>query len=340
MEIREVGNDVISTIARQVFGPQASVEAAVEIRQTSQHAIPRIVGCNANLSYVVRMAGDPQRYVFRFSRGYREDRFEKESRNYALIAEKTDVPTPRVYAVDRTARIAPTPYMVLDWMPGDTWTFLSHSRNPMTNAEEKAGIERDAGGCYAQIHSIERKPQGTPQGTERMLYRLDQLRHVVQDGQFAVEMSKIDACQHVIETENSLLVDTESVCVADAELHFRKTDRGWQPSFICDMEWVDFGDPYFDLAGLCAPKLFWELDSLFVVEATQTVSSRPFFSGYEEKRHIDYGRLGRIASYAHFSCMCSIVGQVYRADKRAFMRSLEPKYVALIDGMLRIGGKG
>ena len=158
MGIHEVGSDVISTIARQVFGPQASVEAVVEIRQTSEHGIPKIVGCNANLSYVVRMAGDPQRYVFRFSRGYREDKFEKESRNYALIAEKTDIPTPRVYAVDRTARIAPTPYMVLDWMPGDTWTFLSHSRNPMTNAEEKAGIERDAGACYAQIHSIERKP--------------------------------------------------------------------------------------------------------------------------------------------------------------------------------------
>ncbi len=338
MAINEVGSDAISTVAKQVFGSQASVEAVVEIRPTSQHGIPQIEGCNANLSYVVRMVEDPQKYVFRFSRKHREDRYETEAKNYALIAESTDIPTPRVYAVDRTARIAPTPYMVIDWMPGDIWSFLSHPANPMTNPEEKEEIERHVGDCYAQFHGIERKTSSARQGVEKLLYRLEQLCHVVQDGQFAVEMTKLERCRQIIESDSSLLMQTESVCVNDAELHFVKTNGRWKPSFVCDMEWVDFGDPYLDLAKVCSPKAFWDLESLFAIEDAYSVASRPFLKGYGEHRFIDYDRLGRFAGYAHFSVMCSIVGQVYRADKRAFMKSLEPKYVAIVDGILEMGG--
>jgi aminoglycoside phosphotransferase (APT) family kinase protein len=339
MEILEVSPDTVGRIAKKVFGPEAVVGSIREIRPTTDHGIQRIMGCNANLSFIVEIAGDPRKYVFRFSRGYREERFEREARSYALIGEKTDIPTPKVYAVDRTKTVAPTPYMVLEWMPGDIWKFLTHPANPMTNSEEKDEIARQTGGCYAQIHNIERKASSSRQGMEMLLYRLEQLVHVVQDGQFAVEMTKLDRCRQIIENDSSLLMQKESVCVNDAELHFVKANGGWEPSFICDMEWVDFGDPYLDLAVICPPRDFWELESLFALEDGHSVASRPFFKGYGEHRFIDYDRLGRFAAYAHFSVMCSITGQVYRADKRAFMKSLEPKYAAIVDGILEMVGR-
>ncbi|MFH1228668.1 MAG: phosphotransferase [Planctomycetota bacterium] len=337
MEIQEVKSDVISAVAKQVFGSHSVIDSIAEIRPTSEHGIPRISGCNKHLSYVVRLAGEPRRYVFRFSRGYRENLFEKEVGNYKLIADRTSVPTPKIYTVDRTTITAPTPYMVMEWMPGDVWTFLTHAQNPGTNKVEKEKISWKAGLAYSQIHNIERPALNARATNEKLLYRIDQLRHVVQDHQFDIDMSKLDACRQIIENDDSLLLQTESLCVNDAELHFLKTDGAWNPSFICDMEWVDFGEPGLELAKLCMPKEFWELDSLFVLKDAQSVSGRPFFKGYETKRHINYDKLSRFAPYAHLDYMCAITDQVYRPAKKDFMKSLQPKYVTLVDGILEMG---
>jgi len=337
MEIREVKSDVISAVAKQVFGSHSVIDSIAEIRPTSDYGIPRISGCNKHLSYVVRLADHPQRYVFRFSRGYRENQFEKEVSNYKLIANETNIPTPKIYTVDRTTTAAPTPYMVMGWMPGDIWTFLTHALNPGTNEVEKEEIAWKAGLAYSQIHNIERTALNTRATIEKLLYRIDQLRHVVQDHQFDIDINKLDACRRVIENDESLLLQMESLCVNDAELHFLRTDGIWNPSFICDMEWVDFGEPCLELAKLCMPKEFWELDSLFVLENAHSVSDRSFFKGYETKRHINYDKLSRLAPYAHLDYMCAITDQVYRAVKKDFMKSLQPKYVTLVDGILEVG---
>jgi len=339
MEIKEVGNGVISHIAKQVFGNMAKVESISEIKPTSEDGIPRVVGCNKHLAYIVRISGDSQGYVFRFSKGYenRKDRFDEESKAYALIAEKTSIPTPRIHAIDRTLAIAPTPYMVMDYILGDTWRFLAHADNPRTGQREVDEILWKTGAAYAQIHNIERKTEATTRATTKLLSRLEQLRHVVEDGQYAVDLDKLDACGKIIESDKSLLQQVESLCVEDAEIHFRKVERGWEPSFICDMEWVGFGDPYLDLAAVCAPKNFWDLDSLFVLQDASSVATWPFFRGYETTRPVDYDRLRVWAAYSHFSCMCSIVGQVYRDEKRAYMKAHHPRYVAIVDGLIELG---
>jgi len=335
--IDAIPSSCIEAIARDLFGSDARVTAVDEIRPTMEHGIARISGCNANLSYIVAVGGHPRRYVFRFSRGYRDCLFDKEASRYETVAERTGIPVPHIWTIDHSRRLAPTDYMVMAYMRGDHAFFLTHPRNPTTGAEEKREIQRQTGHYYAQVHDIERPAEDPDTLRTRLLYRLEQLQHVVADGQLRVDQAEIQRCRDVVAGDGHLEQKSQSLCVGDAELHFSREAGSWQVAFICDMEWVDYGEPYLDLVALyLAPTYLYELDHPIVLPSGEALRSRPSLDGYERLRPIDYDRLGHLALYGQLDAMCSIVGHIYRPDKRNYLMSKEPLYVELVDAVSRL----
>ncbi len=334
MTINKISKIAISRIAREVFGANTQVDSITQIVPVSEYGIYKISGCNANLSYVVALRSVPKKFVFRFNRGFREDFFDTEIHNYRVITDKTDIPTPKIYCVDRSKKIVPTSYMVMDYMVGDEGTFLSHPNNPKTDKEEKEEIQRKMGYCYAEIHNITRKAKEADVEIKRLLYRLEQLEHVVKDGQYRIDLKKIDLCRSAVKRDRHLLLETESLCVADSELHFAKVNGEWKVSFICDMESLGFGDPYSDLTiSLVGCMGLLDLNHPLVIDDAAEVSRLPFFQGYEGLRQINYDRLLSTSIYFQLGLWCAITDQIYRPEKREFMKSKESTIVNLVEAV-------
>ena len=127
---------------------------------------------------------------------------------------------------------------------------------------------------------------------------------------------------------------TESLCVADSEFHFVRVDGEWQISFICDMEWVDFGDPYSDLSVALGERIgLLDIDHPLIIEEASEISNRPFFRGYQTARAIDYDRLSSLTVYSQLGVWCSIVDQVCRPEKRDYVKSKEPVLRELVEAV-------
>ena len=88
--------------------------------------------------------------------GRGDETIAREQANYELIRKGIDVPVPRIHHVDVSRSLVPTGYMVMDYMVGDVYTFLTHPDNPSISLEEKHEILTQAGHCVAQIHGITR----------------------------------------------------------------------------------------------------------------------------------------------------------------------------------------
>ena len=334
MTVNDISEEIIAQIARQVFGNDAKIENSTEIRPLSENGVPKVMGCNGNVSYTVNIKGYKQAYLFRFNRGHRENLYEHETDIYKLISEKTDIPTPQVYHIDQSCTTAPTAYIVMDWMKGDHWSFLSHPQNPQTTIAEKNEILSKVGFYYAQVHSIRKPTEEGESTSEDLLARLEQLQHVVEDGQFDIDLDKIETCRRAIKNEKGIDLEISSLCIGDSEFHFRKSNGHWDIAFICDTEWVDYGDSYHDLsAQLCYPEPMWALQEPLGYADVNSVPAHCFFKAYDQVIGIDYERLRRLATYSHFGLMCSITDQIYRPEKRESMKSREPIYIALLDAI-------
>jgi len=332
--VNEVDQPSIEQIAKGAFGSDARVVSATEIRPVVEHGVLKVCGCNANVSYIVSLSGHDQKYVFRFSRARREDRFDHEMRMYQLVQANTDIPTPRIHVIDRSRSIVPTSFMIMDYMEGTAAEFLWHPQTPLTSPSEKEDIARQSGRCCAALHCVA-KPAEPNEFAGRLLSRLNQLRDVVRDGQYAIPVEKLDRCGEAIAQAPHLRVPEKSLCLEDSELFFAKAEGEWRPAFLCDTEWMDFGDPYLDLAlRVCAPQYFWELASPLSLENAEEVLKRPFFQGYAETREIDVERLRCACLYYHFAGVCSILDGLYRPEKREGAKAREPLCVHLVDAII------
>lgn len=328
MEIDRIEGSAISAIAKQVFGSRTSVLSARQICPDSDGVLSRVGGCNWNLSYVVELKDEAQKFLFRFNRR-RYDRGDetilREQENYKLIASHTDVPVPRIHHVDVSRSLVPTGYMVMDHMGGDVYTFLTHPENPQTSSEEKDDILRQAGHSVAQIHNITRTASDPAVGARKVLSAIDALERVVGNARCRVTKGHLDLCRQVVSQDAVLKLEVESLCLVDAELNFEKTDDSWSVSFICDLEYQDFGDPYLDLAkAASAPNPLWALKEPLVIKRADRLTKQPFFRGYEQLRSVDYERLSGIATYSHLCTMASIAREAYRADEGPGIEGREP----------------
>lgn len=328
MEIDRIDKSELSLIASEVFGDSARVASVEEVRPVSDHGIWRITGCTWNLSYIVQLAGDCQKYLFRFNRrryDKGDETIQKELEHYELIAQRTNIPTPRIRRADLSRSIVPTGYMVMDYMEGEHVNFLTHPNNPATSREDRDEIFHLAGVAVSQIHEITRPPDSDSSGTERVLEALDALARVVGSHQCRVTEEQIERCRGIVRSDQTLGVQMESLLLGDADLNFVKRGDRWTLSFICDLEWQRYGDPYFDLShALCAPSPMWSLRKPLSGKLATEAARHPYFVGYEQRRPVDYERLSRIATYAHLCVMCSIARSAYQADEAGDISEREP----------------
>jgi aminoglycoside phosphotransferase (APT) family kinase protein len=342
VEVQSVEPLAIAEIVRRTFGHEARVASVREIVPRSEDGVLKIVGCSWNLSYVVALQEHAERYVLRFNR----NRFERgdatlqvEADNYALISERTSIPTPRLYRLDTSREIVPTGYLVMDYMEGEPAPFLAHPDNPRTTAADKAKILRRWGAATAELHGISR-PAAAPDAPRRtLLGRLEQLEHVVQDGQLDLDLALLERCREAVTRDERLLLEREALLVADAELNLRRVRGDWRVSFICDLEWVGYGDPTSDLVNwLCAPMPLWAVRFPLEPQESQTLRDKPIFRGYQEVRGIDWARLQAVALTTQLALMCSISCEVYNPQKRAGMKECEPVYARLLQAVANHSG--
>jgi len=241
-----------------------------------------------------------------------------------------------VHRIDDSQALVPTSYMVLDWLPGEEARYLAHPDNPDTTSADKREVLRLLGDAYAQMHAITR-PAGRPDATtDALLYRLEQLQHVTEDGQLDVDLDAIHRAQEVVRRDPDLRVECQSLCMGDAELHLVREGGDWRVSFLCDVEWVDYGDASLDLANLVPlPRQMWEFDAP-VHASERKLAAQPWVAGYAARRPLDLAKLARRALYAHLNVMCSITDQVYRPEKRPFMVARTPLYRALVEAVVAL----
>jgi aminoglycoside phosphotransferase (APT) family kinase protein len=334
----EITRADLERIARELWGNDARLQEAREIVPVADHGVWRVAGCNANRSYMVRVAGHEGAYVMRFDRGrYGQDRYDHEARMYALVAERTSIPVPRVHRVDRSRSVVPTSYMVLDGMQGDEARYLAHPRCLQTSATDKREVLRLLGDAYAQMHGITRAAPTPDALVEHLIFRLEQVQHVTEDGQLDLNLETIHRAKEAVRRDPSLRVTEESLCIGDSELHLVREGDAWRLAFLCDMAWVDFGDAYLDLANLVTlPEAVWELDAPLDV-AVEDLAGRPWVEGYAARRPLDLAKLALRALYAQVNVICSVAGDVYRPEKQAFVVGRTPLYRALMEAVVARG---
>ena len=212
----------------------------------------------------------------------------------------------------------------MDYMVGDDWRFLTHSENHATTPEEKGEIAGKLGLATAQIHSITRQAESVSAGAQRVIHGLDTLERVVSNSNCRVTPERIEACRQIAAADPALVLDTDSWGVGDAGMHLTRIGSEWQVSFLCDLEFQGYGDPYFDMAPmLCHPDFVWDLQEPLSGAATGPLAGA-YFQGYEQVTQIDRERLSAVAVYAHLGTMCGIAREAYTADEGPGIEEREP----------------
>lgn len=245
------------------------------------------------------------------------------------MAAATGARVPTVCHIDRIGTLAPTAYMVMDFLPGERWEYLAHPGNPQTGPGEKKAIQREVGGLYARAHSRVYPARSASTETQALFWMLERLETAARRGQIDLDVAKLSRCRRVVEHERWLLPDSQdardgvvSLCLVDSEAFFTRLlppassgdGCAWSLSFICDAEWVEFHDRYSDLMPLlCAPAAsFREMDRPLLECTTaaaaaaaaghdsgSSIAALPFFQGYSELRPLDIEKLSALPLYYH-----------------------------------------
>lgn len=333
MAIESIGTERIRYIAQDVFGADAEVTCIREIAASKNHGITETPPSTRNILYVVDLSGHPHSYVFRFSR-VEDDVYENEARNYHILAEETDVRVPTIHRLDTSREDVPTAYMVMDYLPGKLWNYVSHPANPKTDLGEKAMICAAIGRYYRRAHQVRRSADEPGTEARALLYSIDRLETAAELGNVQARPEQIDHCRQAIQGEPAFQTTDLALCLADTEIHVWCEDGDWQISFLCDAEWVEFRHPFADLSQLLiAPLPWWRLEKPAPYFDPDEIEARPFFRGYDPERELDYRELLRLSAYYQLGLWAYVAMTAQSPDKRSWVRQAKGP---LIQELIRI----
>jgi hypothetical protein len=258
-----VGTDVIDDVARHVFGTGTRVAAS------------RLLAMGTgNVAYLVTVTVGrvDRQFVFRFNRGFREDVYEGEATNYARVAAATGVRVPQILTIDRSCTVAPTSYMVMEYLAGDEWTDLCRPDSTGVSPEDKHAIRTAAGRFYADLHTVTR-PAAAGESVSYLLLGLAQYAAAMDAGHLVVDLDKVAECERVVRADTAANAAQLSLCMFDGEIYFERRDGRFELAFVCDLEWVGFANRLADLTGqtLPADKLVMVEEPVMTLRATRSI---------------------------------------------------------------------
>lgn len=194
-------------------------------------------------TYAIKIAPLPQVKVMT----YEKDMLNTEVYWYKMMAKKTNINVPQVYAVDVTRKIIPSDYFIMDYLEGQTVNKLKKS------AEEAEYAKRSLCENVAQLHSIDSDKFGYVQnGLYDNWY--DALRSFVvnclQDLKAVGKKSKrgkkllaaVDKYKEILKAVKGSLVNFDAW---DLNIMATRTESGLKLTWI-DPERGFYGDPIFD----------------------------------------------------------------------------------------------
>jgi hypothetical protein len=306
--VESVSGEALGDVARHVFGAEARLLSS------------RLLGVGSgNLAYLVSLAGQDRRFVFRFNRGFRDDVYESEAANYRLMASATGVRVPEIFAIDRSCTVVPTAYMVLEHLDGRALLELCRPGNSETTIAEKREIRAAAGRFYSRLHAVT-KVVAAEESVAFILLGLGRFRAAVEAGYLRVDLDKVQECERVVQDDAGIHSSTLSLCMSDGEMFFARRNGSWGLAFVCDLEWVGFGNRLADVSGQACPGPgLWTLDEPVAI-APDELRRDPFFQTYEESIAIDYEALARLALYTQLSTWGLVAAEAAAPEKKRWIR--------------------
>jgi len=233
---------------------------------------------------------------------YEHYKMEKEEFVYGLIAQKTDVPVPHVFLIDKTRSIVPFAFMVMPKMRGKVMPYVKE----LMSRSEKLGLYDELGETLAKIHAIrfdkwgwingrgELEGCGTPGGCSSWpeFFRYDlELKLANLEGKISGADKLANDCRQYVKDHETLLDVSDSPCLVHNDYHWWNilVDRTraeakpkWHVSSVFDVEWAISGHSEVDLTRTERHILRYDED---FPEALET-----FFQGYRRrgKISVDY----------------------------------------------------
>jgi phosphotransferase family enzyme len=337
-EVLEISDRVIGEIIRLLFGPSARIESSVRLAPLVTHGIQRRGGFTGNLVYKLVLELPRRRLILRFNRGLRDDVYEQERENYALVQSATGIRGPEILHIDRSRRLAPSEYMVMEHIEGELAGYLAHPDNPELSQAEKRRIRFAAGRFHAALHNRSRPAADEMHEARRLLFGVYRLLDVAAAGSARLDAAEVRACIDAFGASSALRSRTESLCFMDGELLFVQRGGHWEPAFVCDLEWVAYRDRYADLVPhLCPSASLWSLPSPGVSEAAvRAARSDPFFEAYRQSHEVDWPRLVALLPYYQLSLWGHALADQPTASARdALLRLRGDLLTALMRHVLR-----
>lgn len=310
--------DMFDAIARNTFGTSARITKIEKMRAG-----------NDNQPYKITLSGHDQAYVFRF-RMWRQDNYRKESDNYRRIHALTGIKVPVIYCIDRREKIAPTAYMVMDFLEG-----LEVDECRKTEADEEQ-VQEQSGRFMALIHQDKVTAEDPDFDVDLIKARLGFIEQAVKSGYIDIDRAILEKCEQAVLTEPLLRSDTQSFCINDTHLYFKRTDNGLELSFILDPEWAHYGTVQLDLWPKMAvePRAWHRSQAVGFLSPAEALAM-PFFRGYEQVASLDYERLNHVAPYYQLSIWGTIFHNHERdPDQSRQVAAIHSEEISILAGIV------
>lgn len=297
-ELTDISDRIIGDIARELFGSGARIASIERLGPLMTHGIQRRGGFTGNLVYDVILERPRRRLIFRFNRGLRDDVYDQELENYALVRSVTGIRGPEILHIDRSHRIAPSELMVMEYVEGELATYLAHRDHPGVSEAEKRRVRACTGDFYAALHHHSRPAGDTMHEARRLLFGLYRLLEVAPT-LAGLDAAEVRTCIDAFGSHSALLSNTETFCFLDGELLFARRGDHWEPAYVCDLEWAGYRDRHADLLFvLCASAPLWSLPTPGVSkDVLEAAPSDAFFLTYTQHHQVDWARLAAIVPH-------------------------------------------
>lgn len=240
-----------------------------------------------NDCYIVNEA-----YIIRFDRLniLGQSRYEGERMAYEWLGE-TNVPVPKMVAVDTSKSLVPMDYIILTKMEGNAITDM-HGH---WVGASFVGLDDDAGRYLAQIHRIEVGQRfgelceiGYEDFETWFAYVEDFFTYYskIALANAALEQSVVDRIGSAIQTMKPVLDEIKTARLVHGDYRFENMlEMNGNISAIFDFEWALAGDP------------MWDFRVMDKWDAAFPVSHYRVFRGYQEQGELGAGYQERVGLY-------------------------------------------